>query len=128
MENKNTFKMTYSADEQAEIKEIRQKYMPRQENKIERLRQLDGSAAKKATAVSIAVGISGTLIMGVGMSLIMSDLGQSLGKYSLLAGIILGALGIAVLACAYPLYSRILKNERKKIAPEILRLTDELMK
>lgn len=128
MENKDTFKMTYSAQQQEEVKQIRQKYAPKTPDKMEQLRALDASVEKKATAVSIAAGVIGTLILGIGMSLAMSDFGTILGSAAFIAGIIIGVVGIAVLGCAYPLYNRTLKKERAKIAPKILKLTDELMK
>lgn len=127
MDEKDTFKMTYSASRQEEIEKIRKKYMPEETSKMEQLRILDGKANKKATAVSVGVGVTGTLIMGIGMSLIMSDFGKFLGEKSFASGIALGVIGMAVLACAYPLYNHTLKKERKKNAPEILRLSDELM-
>lgn len=128
MENKDTFKMTYSAQQQEEVNQIRQKYAPKEPDKMEQLRALDASVEKKATAVSIAVGVVGTLILGIGMSLAMSDFGAILGSAAFIVGIVIGLMGIAVLGCAYPLYNRTLKKEREKIAPEILKLTDELMK
>ncbi len=128
MENKDTFKITYSAEQQDEIKTIRNKYIPKEKSKMEQLRALDNSVMKKAATVSLSFGIIGTLIMGFGMSVIMSDFGNLLGEYRFAAGIALGAVGIAVLVVAYPLYNRTLKKERERIAPEILRLTDELMK
>lgn len=128
MENRDTFKMTYSAKEQDEIEVIRQKYMPKSEDKLERLRTLDENVGKKATMVSLIIGIVGTLIMGVGMSLTMTDIGNMLGSYAFPLGIALGVVGIVVLALAYPIYNRTLKAEREKVAPEILRLTEELMK
>ena len=135
METKNNdgFSYTYSAKEQEEIKRIRQKYTKgnKEEDKMERLRRLDAGVTRKAQTVSLIFGVVGTLILGVGMSLIMSDLRAILGARTDLAmplGILIGLLG-GVLAClAYPLYHIIIKRERKKIAPEILRLTDELMK
>ena len=69
--------------------------------------------------------------MGSGMSLIMTDLGVILGITgitSMVAGIMIGLPGILLVAAAYPVYSKVLKKEREKIAPEILRLTEELMK
>lgn len=123
-----TFKMTYSAQEQDEIRTIREKYVPRAENKMEQLRALDASVGKRATAVSITVGTVGTLIMGAGMSLAMSEFGQTLGVAAFPVGVAVGVLGIAILLCAYPLYRRTLRKERERVAPEILRLTDELMK
>lgn len=128
MNNNETFKMTYSAKQQEEIEAIRKKYVAPEEDKMALLRSLDAGVTKKATAVSIAVGVIGTLLMGAGMSLIMSDLGNLVGPFALPTGIITGILGITILACAYPLYNRTLKSEREKIAPEILRLTEELIK
>lgn len=126
--NNETFKMTYSAEQQEEIDKIRKKYAPREQDKMERLRALDASVGKKATTVSITVGIIGTLLMGAGMSLTMSDLGDVIGSLAMPIGIAVGVVGIAILACAYPIYDHTIKKERKKIAPEIIRLTDELMK
>lgn len=127
MENNETFKMTYSAQQQEEIQAIRKKYAAPEPDKMEQLRALDAGVGKKATGISIAVGVIGTLILGTGMSLTMSDFGKLLGSLSGPLGIVLGVVGLVVLACAYPLYSRVLKKEREKVAPEILRLTDDLM-
>lgn len=128
MKHQETFKMTYSAKQQEEIQAIRNKYVPQEENKMDRLRALDAGVTQKATVLSMTLGIVGTLILGIGMSLIMSDFGKLLGSLAMPVGIGTGALGIAVLACAYPVYRHKVKKEREKIAPEILRLTDELMK
>lgn len=121
--NNNSFEYTYSAPQQEEIKKIREKYMPREENKMDYLRRLDRSAARKGTTVSLIVGILGTLILGSGMSMCM--VGDS---SMMIPGIIVGVLGMIPVALAYPIYTRITKKEREKIAPEILRLTEELMK
>lgn len=128
MENNNTFKMTYSAQEQAEIDNIRKKYTPREQSKLEQLRALDASATKKAAAAALIVGIVGALILGLGMSLVMTQLGEQLGENALPVGTIVGLAGLAVAACAYPLYQRALRRQRKKIAPLVLQLTDELTK
>lgn len=128
MENKETFQMTYSAKQQEEVQAIREKYAPKEPDKMEQLRALDAGVGKKATMVSIIVGVIGTLIMGIGMSLAMSEFGEIIGDLAMPVGIVLGVVGIVILACAYPVYNRTLKKEREKIAPEILRLTDELMK
>lgn len=126
-ENRDTFKMTYSAEQQEEIRQIREKYVPKAPDKMEQLRALDAGAGKKAAKVSLTVGVLGALIMGIGMSLAMSDFGALLEEWALLVGIVVGLLGIGLVVAAYPLYQRTLKKERDKIAPEILRLTDELM-
>lgn len=122
-----TFKYTYSAYQQEEIESIRKKYTSPQEDKMEQLRRLDASVGKKATAAAIALGVVGTLVMGFGMSAVMSDFGSIFGGAALPMGIATGVVGIAMLICAYPVYNVIIKKERAKAAPEILRLTDELL-
>ena len=131
MKNKDSFNFTYSAKEQEEIKAIRKKYAaPDQtEDKMAQLRRLDAGVYSKATTAALVVGIIGTLIMGIGMSLVMTDIGAALGAAPAMAvGIGLGVIGIILVCLAYPIYNRTLKKEREKIAPEILRLTEELMK
>lgn len=128
MENNDSFKMTYSARQQEEIQSIRQKYVPQEESKMDRLQALDARVTQKATMVSILAGVIGVLILGAGMSLIMSDFGAALGTAAFPVGIALGVIGLIPVALACPLYRRTLKKEREKIAPQILQLTDELMK
>jgi uncharacterized membrane protein YuzA (DUF378 family) len=133
MENKETFNYTYSAKDQAEIKKIRKKYETpeKTEDKMEQLRRLDAAVTQKATVVSLVFGVIGTLLLGTGMSLTMTEIGKLFGLQGalvMLIGILVGIIGIALVCVAYPVYNRILKKERKKIAPEIIRLTDELMK
>lgn len=129
----NKFTYTYSAKEQVELKRIREKYTqpPESEDKLTRLRKLDASVTKSAQTVAIVFGIIGALILGCGMSLIMTDFSKVLGAYedmSMVIGIILGCIGGVLASLAYPIYNTIVKSKRKKLAPEILRLTDELMK
>ena len=127
MEN-NSFEYTYSAQRQQEVEAIRQKYLPKEEDKMEQLRRLHAVPTQKAQAASLAVGIIGALILGTGMSLILTELGASLGSLAMIIGIMVGIAGMVLVALAYPLYIRTLKKERERIAPEILRLTDELLK
>lgn len=122
MKNKETFSYTYSAKEQEEIKKIREKYVPKEADKMEQLRRLDAGVTQKGTAISLVVGIIGALILGTGMSMCM------VWTELFVLGIIVGIVGIVMVSAAYPLYSYVTKKEREKIAPEIIRLTDELMK
>ena len=131
MENKESFNYTYSAKEQEEIKAIRKKYVTPEEteDKMAQLRRLDAGVYSKATTVSLIVGVIGALIMGIGMSLILTDICAMLGTVlSIIIGVILGIVGIILVCLAYPIYNHTLTKEREKIAPEIIRLTDELMK
>lgn len=131
MEKQDSFQFTYSAKEQEEIKKIRGKYAPpaEEEDKMAQLRRLDAGVTSKATRAALIIGILGALMMGSGMSLVMTDLGKALGTLlSMVIGISVGIVGIFLVCLAYPVYNRTLKKQREKIAPEILRLTDELMK
>lgn len=128
MDNNQSFRYTYSAERQQEIEHIRKKYLPKEEDKMERLRKLHYSATQKAQTAAIAIGVIGALILGTGMSLIMTELGALLGELSLVVGILTGLVGMVMVALAYPVYNSVLKKERERIAPEILRLTDELLK
>ena len=128
MENHENFRYTYSAQQQKEVEAIRNKYLPKEEDKMEQLRKLHAMPAQKAQAASLAVGILGALILGTGMSLAMTDLGAALGTLSMVLGIGVGIVGMVLVALAYPVYNRVLKKNREKIAPRILGLTDELLK
>lgn len=128
MENKENFTFTYSAKQQKEVEAIRKKYLPQEADKMEQLRKLHGIPTQKAQASSLAVGVTGALIMGTGMSLAMTDIGAAVGNLAMVLGIAVGIGGMVLVALAYPIYNRVLKRQRKKIAPEILRLSDELLK
>ena len=122
-ENREGFSYTYSAEEQQELKRIREKYLPKEENKMEQIRSLDSKATGKATMIAIIIGVIGALLLGVGMCCTMVWQGKWF-----VPGILVGIIGIGIVAIAYPIYNKTLKTEREKIAPEVLRLTEELLK
>lgn len=132
-QEQNGFTYTYSAKEQEELKLIREKYTPHTavENKMERLRRLDASVTQSAQIVALIFGVIGALILGFGMSLVMTELAEFFGlsrDTAMVIGIIVGVAGGIIASLAYPIYHAIAKAKRKKLAPEIIRLTDELMK
>ena len=128
MENNQSFEFTYSAERQQEVEAIRKMYLHKEEDKMKQLRRLHSIPTQKAQAAYIAIGVLGTLILGTGMSLCMTDLGAALGHLAMVIGILVGVLGMAMVAIAYPLYNIVLRKERQRIAPEILLLSDELLK
>lgn len=128
MENNHSFEYTYSAEQHKEIEAIRKKYLPKEEDKMEQLRKLHYSATQKAQAASIAIGVVGALVLGTGMSLCMTELGAALGHFAVVLGIVVGLIGLILVALAYPVFHRVLKKERERIAPEVLRLSEELLK
>lgn len=118
----DAFEYTYSAPRQEEIKKIREKYLPQEENKMEQLRRLDRSATRKGTSAAITLGTIGCLVLGVGMCCCLVWQGALF-----IPGILIGMAGLVGTVMAYPVYLRITKKERERIAPEILRLTEELL-
>lgn len=122
-QNNQTFAYTYSANQQEEIKRIREKYVPREPDKMEQLRRLDASVTQKGSLVSLVLGILSALLLGVGMCCCMVWAGMWF-----IPGIFIGLLGILGVSLAYPVYHKITQKERQRLAPEILRITDELMK
>lgn len=122
-ENRETFEYTYSAKQQEEIDRIRRKYMPKEEDKMERLRKLDRDVTKPGTIWSLVTGIIGCQLFGVGMCciLVWTDRFFALG-------IVIGIIGMVVMGIAYPVYLKITAKQREKLAPQILTLTEELSK
>lgn len=129
-EQNERFRYRYSAEQQAEVERIRKKYLPDEEaDKMARLRALDASVTRKGTVVSLIVGIVSALLLGVGMCLIMTDIGEALGALMAFAlGIGVGLVGLVGTILAYPVYCAITNRERRRLAPEILRLSEELLK
>ena len=127
MEEKNeTFSYTYSAKEQEEIKKIRDKYAAptKEEISMEQLRLLDAGTTRAATVVSLLVGIVSSLLFGVGMCCALVPGWETY----LIPGIVIGVAGIIGVVAAYPIYTHMVKRRREKLAPEIMRLSEELLK
>lgn len=120
--NENVFEYTYSAPQCDEVKKIREKYLPREESKLEHLRRLDESAGKKGLACSLLLGIFSSLVLGIGMCCTMVW-----GDILMIPGIIIGSAGLLGVSLAYPLNLHLIQKERQRLAPEILKLTEELM-
>lgn len=117
------FQYTYSAEQQKEIADIRSKYLPKEEDKMEQLRKLDQSVTKKGTVMALVVGIVSAMLLGIGMCCCMVW-----DKVWFVPGILIGLIGIAGIIAAYPIFTHITNKEKERLAPEILRLTEELMK
>jgi hypothetical protein len=124
-EKKEGFTYEYSAKQQKEIREIRARYeeKPTEQSKMDALRKLDASVARKGTIASIIIGIISCLVLGTGLSMVMVW-----GETLFLSGIAVGIVGLLGITFAYPVFNYITKKQKEKIAPEILRLTDELLK
>ena len=113
-------------DQQFIAQKIRTQYMEKEPSELDALRALDARLKRPALIFAYVYGIIGALVMGIGMSLLMTDVGAVLGMTNTtVIGVVIGAVGVAL---AYPVYTFITKKERQRIAPEILRLSEELTK
>lgn len=122
MEN-NTFSYNYSAARNKEVESIRNKYMPREESKLERLKKLDLRVQMAGAIESLCFGIVGALVFGIGMCFFL-DVFAGAAWLSALFMII----GTVIMIPAYPIYRRIAHKTKAELTPEILRLSEEIMK
>lgn len=125
MNQDTTFIYRYSAKENKEVQEIRQKYLPREESKLEELKRLDYTVQNSGMIESLCAGIGGVLVFGLGLCLAMQVIGS--GVFAVVLGVLLGVIGMAGMVIAYPVYRKISQKVRSEYAPRILKLTDELM-
>lgn len=125
MNNKDKFDFSYAApsqQERREIESIKKQYMPtlKKEDKLDELRGLNKKVVQPPSIIGLTVGILGTLIMGVGMTMVL--------EWGVMAwGITVGVIGVAIAAAAYPIYRAVLGRNKRKYGQKIIELSDELL-
>lgn len=119
--SERTFEYTYSSKQREEISSILKKYTPQECDKMEQLRQLDRSTTRKGSIIAVLMGILSSLVLGFGMCCSMLWTGW------LTIGIVIGVIGLAGLASVYPIYNRVTKKERERVAAQVIALANELM-
>lgn len=120
----NTFSYKYSAVENKEIQEIRKRYLPQSESKLEELKRLDMQVQNAGMVESLCIGIISSLVFGLGMCLAMQIIGNGIGMMVL--GIVIGIIGMAGILVAYPVCRRKQRKAKENLSPRILELTEEL--
>lgn len=124
MNQDTIFNYSYSAIENKEVQEIRKKYLPQSESKLDEIKRLDGLVQKSGIIESLCAGIGGLLIFGLGLCLTMQVIGN--GAWLVTLGVLLGLIGIAGMFIAYPIYRSVFSKTKSEYAPRILELTSEL--
>lgn len=122
MENKDQFTYHYSATNAREVENIRKKYLPREESKLDIIRKLDKRVNTAGMIPSLCLGIIGVLVFGIGMCFGLDVFGGSDWLTVLFMG-----LGAVIMAPAYYIYKRISAKTRAELSPKILRLSEEMM-
>ena len=116
-------------DQEFLVRKIRTQYTEKQHTELDELKALDAKVKNPANIFAYTYGCISAIIMGAGMSLVMTDIGAIIGLTSaMIPGIAVGIVGMGMALTTYPIYKGILNGRKKKYAPEILRMTEELMK
>ena len=115
-------------DQQFMAQKIRTQYMEKTPSELDALRELDAKVKRPANVFAYTYGSISAIIMGAGMSLVMTDVGAAIGITSaLVPGIAIGALGLGMALLTYPMYKGILNARKKKYSADILELSDKIM-
>ena len=115
-------------DQEFLVQKIRTQYTEKEHTALDALKALDVKVKRPANVFAYTFGSISAIIMGSGMSLVMTDIAQMVGiQDPMLYGIIIGVLGMAMAILNYPIYKRILGARRKKFADKIITLSDQIM-
>ena len=111
------------------VQKIRTQYTEKEHTGLDELKELDSKVKRPANVFSYIFGTISAIIMGSGMSLVMTDIGATVGVSDpMLPGIIIGIAGMFMAIINYPIYKGILGSRRKKYADKIIALSDKIMK
>ena len=115
-------------DQEFLVQKIRTQYTEKQHTELDELKALDAKVKKPANIFGYTYGCVSAIVMGTGMSLVMTDIGSVVGLASaMVPGIAIGVVGMGMALTTYPIYKRILNSRKKKYAPEIMALSEKIM-
>ena len=116
-------------DQQFMAQKIRTQYMEKTPSELDALRELDAKVKRPANVFAYTFGSISAVIMGAGMSLVMTDIAEQLGLTfdPMIPGIVIGVVGMILAIVNYPIYKGILGSRKKKYGPKILELSNQIM-
>ncbi len=115
-------------DQEFLVQKIRTQYTEKESTELDALKELDAKVKRPANVFAYVFGSVSAVIMGAGMSLVMTDIGSTIGiKDAMVPGIAVGIAGMAMAIANYPIHKNILSGRRKKYADEIIALSDKIM-
>jgi hypothetical protein len=115
-------------DQEFIVQKIRTQYTEKQHTELDELKALDAKVKKPAAVFAYTYGTAGAIVMGAGMSLVMTDIGVMIGlAATMVPGIAVGVVGLGMVLTTYPLHKKILNSRKKKFAPQIMELSEKLM-
>ena len=111
------------------VQKIRTQYTEKEHTQLDALKELDKKVKRPANVFAYTFGSISAIIMGSGMSLVMTDIGSVIGvENPMFPGIIIGIAGMILALINYPIYKKVLNSRKKKYADEIIKLSDNIMK
>lgn len=116
-------------DQEFLVQKIRTQYTEKEHTQLDELKELDIRVKRPANVLAYIIGIISAIVMGSGMSLVMTDIGATIGIGNPMApGIVIGIAGMLIAILNYPIYKGILGMRRKKYADQIIAISDKIMK
>lgn len=116
-------------DQEFLVQKIRTQYTEKQHTELDALKELDAKVKRPANVFAYTYGSVSAIIMGSGMSLVMTDIGAKIGLVSaMVPGVAIGVVGMGMALSTYPIYKGILNSRKKRYADEILKLREKIMK
>lgn len=116
-------------DKEFIVQKIRTQYMEKENTQLDALKKLDAKVKKPAIVFAYIFGSIAAIVMGSGMSFVMTDIGEKIGiTDAMIPGVVIGVIGMLMAIVNYPVYKKILTSRRKKYAKEIISLSDRIMK
>lgn len=116
-------------DKEFMVEKIRAQYTEQEHTELDALKELDAKVKRPAKVFGYSYGSIGAVIMGAGMSLVMTDIGALLGlENAMIPGIAVGIVGLILSCTTYPIYKKILTSRKKKYAAKIMELSDRITK
>ena len=120
--------MPINNDQEFLVQKIRTQYTEKQHTELDALKELDAKVKRPANVFAYIYGSASAVIMGSGMSLVMTDIGEQIGLAdTMVPGIAIGVAGMIMALVTYPIYKKILNSRKKKFAPQIMELSDKLI-
>ncbi len=115
-------------DKEFIVEKIRTQYTEKGHTELDSLKELDADVKRPANVFAYVFGSLGAIIMGAGMSLIMTDIGETIGiENVMIPGIVIGVIGLIMVSVNYPIYKKILGSRKRKFASDILKLSEKIM-
>ena len=116
-------------DQEFLVQKIRTQYTTKEHTGLDELRKMDSRVKRPVRIFAYIFGCISAIIMGSGMSLVMTDISQIVGiENPMVYGIIIGSVGMLMAIINYPIYKGILSSRKKQYADKIIALSDKIMK